>query len=225
MPTMLSGCTLWLHAACGVTNVSGKCSQWNDLSGGGRNVTQGNSALRPTIASGINSKPTLSFDAATTNHLDNASALSTIVSASAWTVFVVYRYTGTVTTQTTSYANAAILRDTGSFWGLFSSTTAAVMYNWGSADKSVRPAASTATNYYATCSLSGGTLSAQLNQNSATTLGGVGNITTLTGTIVIGNGVSNAWGGHIGEIIVYNTALSAGNIATVQAYLAAYWGI
>lgn len=62
-PTDLSGCSLWLDASQGVTQVDGKVSQWNDMSGSGNHAAQSNETYRPTyVASAQGGKPTLRFD-------------------------------------------------------------------------------------------------------------------------------------------------------------------
>lgn len=225
VPTQLSGCTLWLRADMGVTDAGGgKCSAWADQSGNGRNFTQGIDANRPIItASAINGRQALRFDSAASQRLSNGTALSSFITASAWTAFAVFNYTGASAVSPTSYSNPALIADSSSYCGLYNSTTRAVAYCWDGADKSARPTITTSTNYYLTAQLSGGNIVANVNAGSNSTTAS-GNVSTLTGTMHLG-GVSVYHKGDIGEIIMYNRALSAGELTQVQAYLASYWGI
>jgi len=83
--------SLWLDAADAstITESGGAVSQWDDKSGNGRNVVQASSANQPTYdATGLNGKPTLSFDG-TNDSLKNA----TYEPSGAVSVFVVLNRT------------------------------------------------------------------------------------------------------------------------------------
>jgi hypothetical protein len=222
-PKNLPGCTLWLRGDLGIHASGTNVSQWDDQSGNGHIFLPG--ATQPSIGSGINGQPTVDFDGAATS-ITCSDALSTIITASAWTAFAVYDYTGTATTTATSYMNPPIIRDVGAFWGLFASTQNLIAYCWDGADKSARPTASANTNYYATTLLLSGTIFAEENL-LGTSSAASGNITTLTNSVNLGAAFgAGAWfKGSVGEIIVYNRALSSPEAVRVQRYLSANWRI
>ena len=79
---------LWLDAADAstITESGGLVSQWDDKSGNGNDVTQGNSAKQPTYnATGFNGFPTIEFDGSA----DVLNGTASGTSATAWTWFCV----------------------------------------------------------------------------------------------------------------------------------------
>lgn len=82
---------LWLRGDLGVTLNGSNVSAWADQSGNGNHVTQATGAKQPTfVASGINNKPTLTFDGG--DVLDGSVALT---GAANWSLFVVLNFTST----------------------------------------------------------------------------------------------------------------------------------
>lgn len=62
-PLELTNLRAWYEADTDVTESGGAVSQWDDQSGNGFHLTQGTAANKPTYeATGLNSKPTISFD-------------------------------------------------------------------------------------------------------------------------------------------------------------------
>jgi hypothetical protein len=69
-PAKLSGLALWLDAADAntITLNGSTVSQWNDKSGNNRHASQATAANQPTYTpSGLNGKPTLTFDGSSDN--------------------------------------------------------------------------------------------------------------------------------------------------------------
>ena len=98
-PSDLTDLELWLDAKdeSSVTHSSNAVSQWSDISGNNKHVTQGTAASKPTFsANGLNSMPTLSFDG-TNDFLNRNDAnptlgstdLDSMTEGDTWSVFVV----------------------------------------------------------------------------------------------------------------------------------------
>ena len=221
-PKSIAGLTLWLRADLGVTNAAGKASAWADQSATASSFTQGTAGNQPVInASGINGKQTLTFTAASSTSMATATTIHSYLTAGAWTAFTVAKYTGATITQVSSWTNPRILIDTGLLWGLVASTTMSAAYNWDGADKSARPTYTGGTAYYQTAQLTGGNVTNAVGAGGTTSTAS-GNLTTLTGTGSMGG----AWDGEIGEIILYNRALSAGEISQViNGEIKPFWGL
>lgn len=227
-PLDIANCTLWLDSTdnAQITNVAGKCSQIVDKSPTAAVFTQGTAGNQPVInASGINGRQTLDFLSAASREMDSTTALTPVITTTAYTMFYAANYTGAVATNANSWVNALVLGDLGSLWGMFVSTTAGIGFNWTGADISVRPAQTGGTPFMFTMQLSAGTLSGQVGTGIPVTAA-CGALTSTAGVMRFGggNGGGNFFTGPIGEVIGYNRALSGAEIAQVQAYLRARWG-
>lgn len=73
-PDVLGAVHAWYDPASDVTDISGLCSQWNDISGNDRHVTQGGASLRPAIGIDADGIRYLEFPAASRKALANTSA-------------------------------------------------------------------------------------------------------------------------------------------------------
>jgi hypothetical protein len=100
-PTDIIGLKLWLDAGQGVTkDGSNYVSQWADQSGNGNNASQGTAANQPLyVASGLNSKPVISFDGI------NDYLIGTVlpIGAGSFTVFIIQRLRTTTHTASCSF--------------------------------------------------------------------------------------------------------------------------
>lgn len=77
LPSEIAGLVLWLDAEVGITVMGAGVSAWLDQSGEGNNAAQTTDADRPAFnATGIGSKPSLTFDSSNTEDMDIADANS-----------------------------------------------------------------------------------------------------------------------------------------------------
>jgi hypothetical protein len=240
-PTDIAGCKLWLDAADTASiSVSGSAvTQWNDKSGNAYHFTQGTSANRPSSGTRTqNGKNVIDFDG--TNDLLTTTAAKSafnFLHSSTSTIFQVYKLDTTVATQgimgaqggspsqigyvqfnvgTTEYLSAGA--GSGVYvYQITQTIGTTARYNTLKSD----PANATAANR-ALVSLNGAAFTGGNTANSAAVS------SDSTSTLSVGDAGTSGGvplDGFIGEIIIYNSILSAGNITSVQNYLAEKWGI
>ena len=175
--------------------------------------------------------PCLDFDGAgdfyTLANNDNtaAKALSALITNSAFTIMVSVYVDAIATNAANPYDNDAIIADNGGFFGIHLKTGNAVFYNWdGNADSIVLPI-SLATSYVLMFRHEGGNIYASLN-GGAESSAASGNTSDVSNTVRIGknNGSGNKFfNGRMGEIAVWNVALTGSDLTDAHAYFAAKW--
>lgn len=230
-PTDIAGCQLWLDAEQGVYSDAGTTlatnndtvQQWNDQSGNGNHVSQATGGNRPTFkTAGINSKDSVEF--ADPSFMDSA----TPVVAAPNTVFAVHVMTlsdafgGVIWDSKANVrhnfywddvlnpdffrsASVNIETTTVGFGSQFDEYITAVTYNGASSSIFMNGA-----------DVGDGSVDLGSNALDGITLG------TLRAGLGGGNYYLN---GQIAEVIVYDSALSTGDRATVETYLSNKWGI
>lgn len=214
-PLDIAGLAAWYDATVGVTDAgSGAVSAWADQSGNGRHLAASGSERPTTGTRTQNSKNVIDFNGA-----NSMASSSSFTQGDSDTVFVV------------------CLNDDGS------DSTAQVVYN------SSNTAARTRINKIATnvwtitsgTNLEGGT--PDTNPHLITgVFGGASSILRLDGSQLASGtagtssgssaptlGATSAgnqrWDGWIAEVLHYDSVLSGGDIAAVEAYLTAKWGL
>jgi hypothetical protein len=246
----VSGYKLWLDAsdATTITSVAGLVSQWTDKSANGYTFTQATSTNQPTTGTRtINSKNVLDFDG-TTDYLYSTAAISTwkFLHSTASTIFIV------ANTDVTNGSHSFISTQAGSTSriGFYTYQDMGNMYaraDKGSAGNTVYNSAYALSygtgNYYFTyksdpangtaadrikISQNGGTYYGTNTATNSPSTADSENSLTIGCLLDLFNGVRypGSWhNGTIGEILIYDSALSAGNITDTQDYLATKWGI
>jgi prepilin-type N-terminal cleavage/methylation domain-containing protein len=214
-PDDIGGLQLWYDAADPGTiienSATGKITQWRDKSGNGYHANVSSDGPIMVRESGLGNHDVLYFD-------DNdAMTISTLSLAAPYTVFVVSKSrTGAggrvFGSLVANWLVGAHFTDHGYYGGtgwVSLYTNAAVP--WGT-DVAVNPGAGNATGYYDTSAASG--------SSSAAFLGAPG----LMGLGKAAFGGGNACDDYIAEVIIYNSALSVGNVNNVRNYLRVKWG-
>jgi hypothetical protein len=202
---------------------------WSDDSGQSRTFSQSTAGYKPLLkkaANGINSHNALLFDG-TDDVLNCSTALSYFVSAGAFTVFTVFNYVAVDPNYDggTVYRNNAILEDTDSWFGVYlirDSTIHGMVYD--SLPNSTSESITVGVDYKFRFRLDTGKIYHKLNANAETSGVTSGNIGTLTNGLhlaMASYGTATYANIKISEIIIFNSALSSGNMATVDAYLTA----
>lgn len=216
-PLSILGSKLHTWYRSDVATVTGAgVSSWTDQSGNANHAVQGTDANRPPLTAGLlNGKAGLVFTAASSQYLRTAAyhaALTqpceTVIIADFLTNFATIR---TLVSGLTNGNRHTITATTTPAWGLAANT----------ALTGGTPAVSTA---YA--------IRAQLGATDILTVNGVGVISGDGGAVSeAGMSVGTAHttsqfhNGRIYEIIKINAAMSAGELAALQAYVLAYWNL
>jgi hypothetical protein len=229
----ISGLTLWLPSdAAQFTTVGGDgtaTSQWNDVSGNSRHFTA-TTTQRPTYrATGSpSSTPCLEFNG-TTNQMVTTATLGQVLTASAWTVFYVFKLLAVPTSNSGSaaaYNNPAVIGDfsVGDYWGETVQQTGPTLhsYHYDGASKSATGTIANTTWYRVRSQFNGSTITQRIGASAATTAA-AGNIQNTTGTMCLGrNGASTAFLNYqLAEVLAYNRSLTAGEIGTIDSWLSA----
>lgn len=227
-PTDIAGLALWLKADAGTFQSSGGSAatsdadpvgEWQDQSGNARHLTQATGSVKPTLRLAVqNGLPVIRFDG-TDDFLEIPDFLTGFTAAE---IFVVVK------------ADADPAADAGTS-GLWLLGTGNTHYPWtngtifdsfgsGAQQATDNPATTLAQfNVYNVSSASG----AWTNR-----LNGAEIFTTGTNTVSFPSGprlgisaASAHWfDGDVGELVLYDSVLSAGNRSSVLAYLQARWG-
>lgn len=240
VPSDLAGLVLWLDADV-ITSLSDgdPVGTWSDQSGNGNDVTQATTAKKPTYKTSIiNSLPVVRFDG-TDDGLVLADNLST---ATEGTIFVVLQLTAVLAdwqTPVTSSDEAAATR----FWFCRAYHDASSPYirirqrNDDAADTIDGSTTITAgAVYLQVWQSSGAAYSLRVNGNDETEVVDAGTNsgdwlgdTADRDNFVVGMAKRSSEGawlkGDIGEVIVYDTSLSAGDLGDVETYLNNKWSI
>ena len=205
-PLQISGLQEWLDASA-ISGLSDDdfVAQWDDTSGNGNHATQGTEANRPTYKTNrLNGRPAVYFPSA-------KSMVTSYSLSNPYTLFLVY--------VRRAEGNRVIQGALNWLIGPYSGTHA--FYNGGWVGSGVAVAVDQAV--YTTVTSSSGASAMRQNGVAKGSAGSDG----LPSTLYIGYGGAYASEQAIAdtlELLVYNSVLSAGNIALVEAYLAAKYG-
>lgn len=154
-------------------------------------------------------------------------ALSDLISAGSYTLFVSFWLEGVATSSAAAYNNEALIADTGGYFGVhlrdLGGSYAVQAYNWdGSEDKVELPATLGASHVLAVRH-EAGTLYASLDGGPESSVAS-GDTQVITGNVSLGRASSGQYADcRIGELAIYNVALSAPDRASAAAYFAAKW--
>jgi len=246
VPTDISGLTLWLDAADTATiSVSGTAvTQWTDKSANAYTFTQATSAYQPVSGTATqNGKNVMVY--ATNDSLASTAATSVwqfLSSSSTFTAFMACKTTDAVTQQIAMSTYSGSGNSVGVSFGteasnnISHSTLRGVSGSPAVKNDSANNELGTAFTYLSLLSDAGNGTAAnrsdiRVKQGSAIK----NNTYTFTpstsnpfqslriGDYIQGGGVG--WIGQIGDILIYNSLLSAGDLLKVQQYLATKWGV
>jgi hypothetical protein len=244
-PTSIAGIKAWYDAAdTGTISLSGSAvTQWNDKSGNAFNLTQGTAARRP--ASGVNTLNSLNvitFDGNDVLQAATASDWTFLNNSGGATVFMAAYYD-------TSAVQTMIFDTSGSTTGAVGVTTfrgaadkfgAFVAYGTGgqyvSLDSNLQTLTD-ATAFYWSMKLDNSNATAanrikvSLNggaEQGANTYTNSPSASAPAQALLLGSydtAGSQGFQGRIAEIIMYSGILSAGDILSVNSYLASKWAL
>lgn len=195
---------------------------WSDESGNAAHFTQAlfddYKPILKKATNGINGHNVLRFDGIN-DHMNCAKALSELISASADTIYVVFRMF-VVTTDSASSLNDSAINDT--YRSIcFRTSTGINATIFDTEYKLVAKAILTSTAYISRSRHSGGNLYLQLDGGAESSVA-AGDIFSLTGTPTLACNLNFDYTQiDLAEIIIFNSALSSANLAIVDGYLKA----
>lgn len=232
-PMYVSGLTLWLKAdSLTSLNDGDPVATWSDSSNLSEAFTEATN--RPTYkASIINGKPVVRFDG-TNDKLTSASAISSFISNSAYTVFIVTKNPAAFNSGVTinTRANTDIIFSDSTTYhfalGVYADAAAGryTQLNYDGTLDAADGSSSTAASAAGVSVLrhTGGNIIYTDYGNSNTTTAS-GNTADLAGTLKLGTDGTNFGEIDIAEIIIYNVALDSLNIQRVRSYLVSKYGL
>ena len=232
-PDDLSNLALWYDAQAISASDGAAISQWDDLSGNGRNATQADSAKRPLYdVDGLNGHPCVVFDA-TNDAL--ATASTQLTGGAKLTIYVVAQVASGSDRVLLEYSSRYNL-NTGAFLVYRTSSNVLGVATWQTTETVWRTTATlTTTPKIITARFDRtpinhtviGMLDGAVGGDEFTTgNSGGGNFGTYP--LFIGsrdNGASLPLSGRIGEILIYADAHSPAERLQVEEYLSDRWGI
>jgi hypothetical protein len=225
-PLDIAGCALWLDgadsSAASMTLNGSLVETWKDKSNSGNDVTA-SGGLRPTLTSNaLNSRSVLTFGGSQGLTGNLAASITT----NAYSVFVVCKITGGLT-------NGRVFSTAGAGNDFGSGSVIPCVSNAGtlSAFAGTQGTNASGVTGFASYGVFAGVLSSNLVTNSAGGMSVASAAATLSTAVTrLGVGVA-AQGGtgfntcDIAEIILYPTALTTAQRASVESYLATKWSI
>jgi hypothetical protein len=215
VPSDISDLALWLDAADASTltlDGSNNVEQWNDKSGNGRHVEQSNATLRPArTLSSINGLTALTFDGTDDRLIGTFASISQPI-----TVFCVVRVDNLGSQRTIFDSRLTVI--------FAHYTTPPTNYNYhGGVARSFAGVVAGST-YLGAITYNGASSSLRINR-SLVDSGNAGSSSLTDGISVGCTRASSAFHlGAIAELVFYSKVLSAGEITSVENYLAAKWG-
>jgi hypothetical protein len=249
-PTDIAGCKLWLDAADTATiSVSGTAvTQWNDKSGNSYNFAQSTAGNRPLSGTRtINSKNVIDFDGTddrlvstvakstwTFMHYNDSTMFYVVAPDASQDGAILGNSIGTGAERgylNSLQASGSLLQlstynGTAGASGIVSAVVSSSTYNTSAMYVTVKSSPQAATASRAFVSKNNGSFEGTNLYANAASASAPLNDMAVGSTIYSPTSVwYNPLNGGLGEIIVYDTILSAGNISKVQAYLSGKWGI
>lgn len=208
-PASISGLQLWYKAdAITGLNDGDPVATWTDQSGNGRNATQASATLKPLYKTNIlNGMAGVLFDGSN----DLMSIVYDIPAATS--IFIVY----------SGWSSGSLIGNNGANPDMLQrATTNFPDVNW----PSIATSQSMADNKILTMlyNYTSDSYTVRMDGASVGTSAAAADVTT-PGAITIGQSYNEPLAGYLHEVILYNAVLSAGNYASVEAYLAARWGV
>ena len=225
-PTSIPGCQIWLDAAdlSSITLSGSNVTLWRDKSGNGRNAVPTTNAFQ--YATTFNGSYPSIFGVSTGgNGLIASIASFPLLNPS--TVFAVFQNTG-LNSGTNSFPYLFNITSGGNraYAYAYNQTTTPGLMRISAGSGSADSATNVNTTVSQVFSMQMGATSTLTYQNG--TLASTSAITgaSLTSTITIGGfGTTNAWTGHLCEVIINTNTITTSERQQIEGYLAWKWGL
>jgi hypothetical protein len=235
-PIPPSGLALWLKADTGFLSSP---NTWSDQSGNGNDFIGYGGGNTPTAGTSINGHATVEFNGSSQGmQTDVSHTLSNLTSGTAFSFFCVVTYTGAGTKLGNLFTPPIFIDQSGDF-GVFGITSAGHFEVWAATDAHNNTGLVTSTSHasgspqylsfiQANTTGGGNGQNLTLDGDSPIAQDGIGFTGILASRVNIGHwtGVGAAYHqGAIGEIIMYNRAVSGSEEAAINAYLKSKFGL
>lgn len=152
-------------------------------------------------------------------------AISNFIAAGAYTILVAFYADASGTDSATSYENDSILSDVGGFFALYLRSSNKIgVYNWDGSEDKVEIAVTYGASHVVRIRHDSGSIYISLDGGSESSTAS-GNTTTLTNQLIVGTGYSgtHAYNGRVGELAIYNAAISGSNLSDATQYFTDKW--
>lgn len=245
-PTNIAGLTAWFDASDAATlfdedvggsatAADGEVGRLEDKSGNDRHFVQATSADRPIRKVAVqNGLDVVRFDG-TSDYMEMSAVLSDLIAAAAGTVFIVAKAASVTTDEADIFNNQTLFGDNGLWNGFFvlkDDDTASAFGHDGTNDPTATVAYVPGNWVVFTAWHDGTDLAVAANSGTPDTAALVAR-DQVANTPVLGitndpgdmDYVAKFFDGDLGEMLIYNVALSGPQRAAVEAYLATKWGI
>lgn len=227
-PPQSANLTLWLKPeSLSALSNDDQVATWSDSSGSGHDMAQATAGFKPIYKTSVlNSLAAVRFDGSD-DRLDSSAATSTFIAAGAFTIFIV-AVPSSVDSAGVVYDNNTLIGDDAGYFGVtLQDDTNWRLWNFDGSVDATGSSSTLAAHIYEARHESGNIYASTDGNTPSSTASG--NTTTLTTLLRVGNNYNiGATGGFIGdivEVLVWNVALSSGDLDTVRDYLAARTGI
>lgn len=232
LPSQVSGLTGWWDASLlGLSDGTACDTLPNQQGTSGRDFAS-SGTNRPTFRTNIkNGLGALQFDGSNDRMTAGATPATYITGTNA-TILVVCNPTSLTLNSATPYGNHPIVAGSTDYFGVYarnSSPATAVGYTWLSSSRSVSANLPGANNWVVVAFrlVSGSTIKVSVNggTEASATSDGINVASGLSGEFRLGAGGSNYFNGYIGEVAVWNVAISDSDCGLLVAGLRTKWGI
>lgn len=225
-PASLTNLLLWLDDTSLVDSGAGKVSQWTDLSGNGRNYTQGTNANRFTLLSnGINGKSVAANVSGGDKYLSGP-ASSFINVGNAFYAFIVGKYISTGV----AFPGMFLFKNSARNGGFYTPGDGNFLFTTGTFQPVVKLSTfSSGTVFSALVTYNGnGESNANFGRwfNQVETTDGGAAVNAPTNVNSVGNAnASTSWDGYIGCVIMGQATLTAAEITNLFAWSTNKFGV
>lgn len=221
LPLTIPGCKLWLD---GSVTTAGSVSSWTDLSGFGNHAIQATGSAQPTCtANTLAGKNALVFDGGDSLTASLTALVSRLLP---FTVFIVFKANVITANDTILSSNISASNRFTCAWEGTAASLISATYN-GSA-YTIKSASfnNTTLPHILTVTNSSSNVIAQYIDTVTSSGGATPSTSAASSEFRIGGSLSGArFNGVIGEIIIYNSELSASNLTLISKYLSNKWSV
>lgn len=235
-PAPTPGMKLWVKGSAGLFTSPGV---WSDQSGFGHDLVVPGGGVSPTAGAGINGFPTAEFDGST-QYLHTSVAASNLITTTVFSIYVVMKYTGTNGKLGPQFTPCILIDDSEQL-GIFTYLAAGAGDVWGTCTAAANTGSVngpfTVGNpqrlsfLQAGVTVSGNQQLLRIKGVSDVTQDGVTIAGALASPLDVGFYVTagvpgfSTFKGSIGEILIYDFALSGPQQTATEAYLDGAWGL
>jgi Concanavalin A-like lectin/glucanases superfamily len=223
LPAEVPGLQLWLDASRGI--LDDPLALWSDQSGHGRDF-RSSGTTPPSRGTGLNGRASLDFDGAVTSM--SGATLGSLVARSEWTVLVAFRAVGSAPDAVDAWLDPPIIAEPRGFWGVFASTQHFWGYSWDVRENVSGVGSSTGVSAYGYAQYDGSLLRVSLNGSPAVAVP-CGDLTAsaLDSPVMLGAGfpTSAPFRGSLGDVAVWNRALTTEELERLELFLSQKYGL